>query len=93
MVPESIVAKLAGAGAGTVLALLFILPKTLKEAIQRGTVSFIVGYVFGSPAVHYWLIADTFENIVAASCAAAWAAWWAMGMGYKFIRNWQGPKG
>lgn len=79
MIPESIAAKVAGSVAGTILALVFIVPKTLSGFIRRISASLVGGMVFG-PSVHYyggW--PASWEHLMASAAIASFLCWFVMG--------------
>ena len=79
MIPESIAAKALGSVAGTILALVFIVPKTVTGFIRRAVASLICGFVFG-PSVHSYLAWPVVtEHVLAATALASFLGWWGMG--------------
>lgn len=92
MLPERVVAKLAGSLAGTILALVFIVPKTVSGFIRRIVDSLICGYVFG-PSVHAylaWPLAT--EHVMASTALASFLGWWGMGAVMHVARKLLGEK-
>lgn len=92
MLPESIVAKALGSVAGTILALVFIVPKTVSGFIRRVVAGLICGYVFG-PSVHAYLVwpAAT-EHVIASTALASFLGWWGMGAVMQVARKILGDK-
>lgn len=79
MLPETVVAKMFGAFSGSVIALIFILPKTRTEFVRRVSASLIVGPI-ASPVVLNWLEwPANFDNFVASAAIASFASWWLLG--------------
>jgi len=69
-------AKIIGALVGAGASLLVMKPKGKRDAAARGVVSIAGGLLFGSyVAAKLGLSAETFEEVAAASCAAAFATW------------------
>jgi hypothetical protein len=88
MITEVTIAKLAGAFAGSVLALIFIPPKTLAGFFRRAVASLITGPIF-SPITHAqfgW--ADTFEHHLAAAALTAFLSWWLLGLVVQLAKKW-----
>lgn len=86
----AVVAKLIGATAGAIVALVFILPKTIYEFIQRLATSLVSGVIF-APFVRAKLgIPPDFEGRIAGAFIAAFCAWWAMGAVHRIIGAWKG---
>jgi len=81
--------RLIGAGAGALIAVLFIPPKSWNEAIRRLAVGTISGIIFMLP-FRDWLMnwPDTVEYMVASACFVALAAWWILGAIPKAIDIW-----
>lgn len=90
MIPDppdvNLIERALGVISGSVLALVFIIPKTKMEAVQRALVSLVAGAIFTTPLREYldWL--ETTENIIAAGCLASFSSWWAMSAIHSGIR-------
>lgn len=78
--------KLAGAFAGSILALVFIPPKTRREFWRRGSGSLIMGMVFAPTALDWLKLTANIEGMITAACAAAFSAWWIMGLVIRVLR-------
>ena len=78
--------KLAGAFAGSVMALVFIPPRTRREFWRRGSGSLIMGVVFAPAAIEWLKLSPTAEGMVAGGCAAAFSGWWIMGLVIRVLR-------
>lgn len=92
MIPESLAIKLAGAVAGTVLALVFVPPKTLAGFFRRTTASLICGPIF-APVVHAYLIwPDAWEHWLAATALTSFLSWTGMGLVVAGARKLLGDK-
>jgi hypothetical protein len=88
-IPEiaaGLIAKASGAFAGAVMALVFIPPKTRAEFWRRGSGSLIMGVVFAPTALEWLKLTPNVEGMVAAACAAAFSAWWIMGLVIRVLR-------
>ena len=79
-------AKLAGAAAGAMISLVYLMPKGRREAASRFLVGLVSGLVFGGAAGA--ALAERFglagrisatEIMLAGSAAASLGAWWALG--------------
>lgn len=92
MIGETVAAKIIGAVAGTILALVFIPPRTWRGFFQRTAAAMVFGIVF-EPVARSWGGFDpSGEGIAAGSAAAAFASWWIMGAAKRTAEIWQGPK-
>lgn len=88
-IPEiaaGLIAKAGGAIAGAILALVFIPPKTRAEFWRRGSGSLIMGVVFAPSALEWLKLTANVEGMIAAACAAAFSAWWIMGLVIRVLR-------
>ncbi len=80
MITESVIIKFAGAIAGTILALVFLPPKTLTGLARRAVASLICGPIF-SPVVHAYLIwPNVWEHWLAAAALTSFISWFCMGL-------------
>jgi hypothetical protein len=74
-----VIAKTVGAMIGSGLALSVLAPQKHKDAIVRGIVGVVFGFVFSHPAYHFMApyIGDAGEiwNIMEGACAAGFASW------------------
>jgi hypothetical protein len=78
MIGESIAAKIIGVAAGSALALVFDPPRTRSGFFRRLVASVLAGGVFGHVVLAFAEWTDTWENIVAAWCLAAFCSWSGM---------------
>lgn len=79
--------RLAGAAAGALISLVYLLPKNRQEAASRLATSLACGIVFGGETGLYLsarlgLSADmsASEMMLSGSAAASLTAWWALGL-------------
>lgn len=80
MIPEGMIIKFAGAFSGTVLALVFIPPRTIAGLIRRSVASLICGPIF-SPVAHSYLVwPNSWEHWLAAAALTSFISWWCMGV-------------
>lgn len=84
-----ILIKLAGAFAGSILALVFIPPRSRREFWRRGSGSVIMGVVFAPAAIEWLKFSPNAEGMVAGGCAAAFCAWWIMGLVIRILRTYE----
>lgn len=87
MLPETIAAKIAGTLSGTIVALVFIPPKTLFGFARRAAASIIVGPIAGPVFMAWMEWPSTFDNIVAATAICSFASWWLLGAGLGALRK------
>lgn len=95
MIPDDTLAGMAlkfiGSASGSVLALVFLPPKSLAEFVSRTVFSLISGVVFADPAREYIGWADTWQMQIAAATAVALLSWFVMGAVVRVISMWK-PK-
>ncbi len=92
MIPESVLIKAAGALSGTILALVFIPPRTLAGFFRRSTASLICGPIF-SPVVHSYLVwPNAWEHWLAAAALTSFVSWWLLGVIISLAKKWLGEK-
>lgn len=79
-------AKLAGAIAGAIISLIYLLPQTHREAACRFFTGLIAGLVFGGASgaglAEYFGVGgvlSTPETVLMGSAAASLSAWWVLG--------------
>lgn len=78
-VGAALIFKFLGAAAGTVLALVFVPPRTLKGFFRRGAAALISGPIF-APYVQGWVgFAPDVDGLISAACLAAFVSWWFLG--------------
>lgn len=84
--PGVLAAKAAGAAAGAGVSLIYLLPKSRREAASRFFTGLCCGLIFGGP-VGLWLaeqmeiahrLSGT-EIMLTGSAAASLSAWWVLG--------------
>ena len=96
MSPESgiglLIIKFCGAMIGAALAQIYLLPKTRREFMLRTTFSVPVGVLFSWVPMRMIEFPEGVEGIIAASCLAAFAAWWAAGVVVRITENFNGNK-
>lgn len=79
-------ARTLGATAGAGVSLIYLLPKTRREAASRFLTGLSCGLIFGGPT-GLWLTArlgiggslSGVETLLAGSAAASLSAWWVLG--------------
>jgi hypothetical protein len=79
-------AKTAGACAGAGVSLIYLLPKSRREAASRFATGLTCGLIFGGPT-GLWLVERLGiggslsgpETMLAGSAAASLCAWWVLG--------------
>lgn len=92
MITEGVIIKLAGAVAGTILALVFIPPHTLAGFFRRSTASLICGPIF-SPVLHSYLLwPNAWEHWLAAAALTSFLSWWLLGVVVSVAKRWLGEK-
>lgn len=74
-----IAARLLGAIAGTILALVFMPPHHRAEGHRRAVFSGISGMVFASYSRGFVGFSDDLEGLIAGACTVAALSWWIMG--------------
>ena len=98
--PGLTVLRLAGAVAGAAVSLVYLLPKSRREAATRFATGLACGLIFG-PSAGLWIArqADltdalsTHELLLTGSAAASLSAWWVLGALVRFASRYGGPKG
>lgn len=79
MIPESVLIKLGGAISGTILALVFLPPRTRAGFFRRTSASMICGPIF-APVTHAYLAwPNAWEHWLAAVALTSFVSWWCMG--------------
>jgi hypothetical protein len=91
-------AKTAGALAGAGVSLIYLLPKSRREAASRFATGLTCGLIFGGPT-GLWLTQrlglsgelSSPETILAGSTAASLCAWWVLGALSRVAERYGGP--
>ena len=78
MLGEGLAAKIAGVVAGAFLALVFDPPRSRLGFVRRSTSALVAGWVFGHLVLAYAGWEETFDNVMAAWCLAAFCSWSGM---------------
>ena len=78
--------RIAGALAGALVSLAYMMPKSAREAATRAIAGVISGLVFGGPAgvaLAHWMgvggLLSPSETLLTGSAAASLTAWWVLG--------------
>ena len=79
MISEGIAAKIAGTFSGTILALVFIPPRTRAGFVRRGLAAFVFGGAFGHLPAHYLNWSLDSDYLLSSYTGTAFASWWLMG--------------
>lgn len=79
MISESLAAKLAGTFSGTILALVFIPPRSRAGFIRRGLGAIVFGWAFGHLPTYYLHWSKEPDYILSSYAGTAFASWWLMG--------------
>ncbi|MFC4227149.1 DUF6107 family protein [Hoeflea alexandrii] len=84
--PAMLAARIAGAVAGALVSLAYMMPRGAREAMARAVAGIVSGLVFGGPAgvaLTQWMgVSDMLspaETLLTGSAAASMTAWWALG--------------
>jgi len=93
-------ARMAGAVAGALVSLAYMMPKGAREASARAIAGIVSGLVFGAPAgvaLAQWMgVTDMLsapETLLMGSAAASMTAWWVLGALARIAdRTGRGPK-
>jgi hypothetical protein len=80
-------ARVIGASAGSAVSLVYLLPKSRREAASRFLTGLACGMIFGGPT-GMWIVTRAgiahalsgTEILLAGSAAASLSAWWALGV-------------
>ena len=88
----AIALRVLGAIAGTVLALVFLPPKTRTEFIRRASLSMICGIIFGDAVRDYLKWADLAQMDIASSAGTSMLSWPVVGAVIRVIGKWTPPK-
>lgn len=87
----ALIAKAGGAFLGTVLALVFLVPKTRAEFWTRSTFSLISGTIFADTVRDRLAWPETIDRLIASGAGTAALSWFLMGMIVRVIGAWK-PK-
>jgi hypothetical protein len=81
------VARLTGSLAGVGISLVYLLPKSHREAASRFMCGMLCGVIFGGPTglwlARYLSVADGLSQqdiVLAGSAAASLSCWWVLGI-------------
>jgi hypothetical protein len=93
------VARAIGALVGAAISLVYMLPKSEREAISRFLTGVISGLIFGGPA-GVWLAArlgiegylSSSETLLSGAAAVSLCSWWALGLLERMANRWGGEK-
>lgn len=93
-------ARMAGAVSGAAISLIYMLPRSEREALCRFLAGLVSGVIFGGP-VGVWLavrmgIADMLsppEIALSGAAAVSLCSWWALGLLERLAKRWGGEKG
>ena len=91
-------ARAVGASAGAAVSLVYLLPKSRREAAGRFFTGLACGLIFGGPA-GVWLAGrlegaanlSAFETMLAGSAAASLTAWWGLGILARLAERYGAP--
>lgn len=85
----ALASRILGAILGAFLALVFLIPKSRRELIARGTFSVIVGFLAGPPIRVYYLHWDSDPQYrMAAASGVAMLSWFVMEAAVRILRVW-----
>lgn len=95
MIAESAIAKTIGTLLGTLLALVFVPPRTKRGFFRRAVTAMIVGPV-SSPFIAPWLASYTsiepgWDLHVGSASVGAFCSWWALGLVKRGIDKFSTP--
>jgi hypothetical protein len=98
--PTMLAARIAGAIAGALVSLAYMMPRGAREAVARAVAGIVSGLVFGAPAgvaLAHWLgvsgLLSPAETLLTGSAAASMTAWWVLGALARIAdRTGRGPK-
>ena len=95
-----ILAKLAGALAGALISLVYLVPKSGREAVSRFVTGLVSGLVFGGATgmalaerLGVFALLTRPEILLMGSAAASLTAWWALGILARIADRYAGPDG
>ncbi len=88
-----------GASAGAAVSLVYLLPKSRREAASRFFTGLSCGLIFGGPT-GIWIaerlgLADVLsasEVMLSGSAAASLCAWWGLGILARVAQRWRGSE-
>ncbi|VVT14113.1 DUF6107 family protein [Rhizobium sp. EC-SD404] len=91
-----LLAKGLGAIAGAIISLIYLLPKSRREAAGRFFIGVVSGMIFGGAvgvALSDWLAIGSrltsIEITLMGSAAASLCAWWALGVLARLAERWK----
>jgi len=84
--PAMLATRMAGALAGALVSLAYMMPRGAREAAARAVAGIVSGLVFGGPAgvaLTQWMgvgqMLSPAETLLTGSAAASMTAWWVLG--------------
>jgi hypothetical protein len=94
------VQRMIGALAGAAISLVYMLPKSEREAICRFLTGLISGLIFGGPT-GVWLAAQMgiegylsgSETMLSGAAAVSLCSWWGLGLLERMAKRWGREKG
>lgn len=87
MIGEITAAKIAGVVGGTFLALVFVLPTSIMDAVRRMAVGLVFGWMVGPLVRDYFEWPGSPERIMASFAIAAFLSWWSLGVASKIAEK------
>lgn len=92
-IAEALLLKILGSSAGTLLSLVFMLPRTIRDLFTRTIGSLVSGIVFAPQVIDYlnWDMPTAGETMVSAAALAAFTSWWMMGAITRIITVFKAP--
>lgn len=87
----ALLAKAGGSIAGTILALVFLPPKSLAEFVTRSVFSLLSGFIFADVVREYFKWIESWQMLLAAGAVTAMLSWFIMGSIVRVIGAWK-PK-
>jgi hypothetical protein len=72
-------AKILGAINGSLLALIFMIPNSRKDALRRFVFAMLSGLTLPALAAQWLSLGSEWDEILAASAIASFGSWWVAG--------------
>ena len=87
--------RAVGASAGAAVSLVYLLPKSRREAASRFFAGLCCGMIFGGPA-GFWIaerltlvdVLSAYEVMLSGSAAASLCTWWGLGILSRLAERW-----